>query len=201
LTTLGLAKFGSVSGLLAAGLFDLAQAELDSITLPATTPENAGLMCVLTMTHSMVATLDKRPGDAAAPMEAAAELAERLGEDDPLGFGFGPTSLRSRWISIALEEDEPERAMIIAEDVRPERLPFATRKAGYWVDYGRALARLRGRRDDAVRALRRAERIHPHRVHRDPLAREVLAELVPRSKQDAVGRELRGMAYRAGLLG
>jgi hypothetical protein len=36
-------------------------------------------------------------------------------------------------------------------------------------------------------------------VHRDPAARETLAELVARSKQDAVGRELRGMAYRAGL--
>ena len=29
----------------------------------------------------------------------------------------------------------------------------------YWVDYGRALARLRGRHDDAVMALLRAEKI------------------------------------------
>jgi hypothetical protein len=31
------------------------------------------------------------------------------------------------------------------------------------------------------------------------LTRSVLAELVGRAKRDAVGRELRGIAYRAGL--
>jgi hypothetical protein len=64
---------------------------------------------------------------------------------------------------------------------------------------GRALARVRGRYDDAVLAFRRAETIHPHRVQRDSFAREVLAELLVPSRRDAIGRELRGMAYRAGL--
>ena len=50
-----------------------------------------------------------------------------------------------------------------------------------------------------VIAFRRAEEIHPHRVQRDPFAREVLSELLLRSPRGAVGRELRGMAYRAGL--
>jgi hypothetical protein len=67
------------------------------------------------------------------------------------------------------------------------------------VDCGRALARVRARHDDAVLAFRRAESISPHHVHRSPLAREVLAELLTRARRDAVGRELRGMAYRAGL--
>lgn len=67
------------------------------------------------------------------------------------------------------------------------------------MDYGRLLARLRGRRNDAVRALRRAETISPNRVRRNPFARDTLAELVARSRDDALGRELRGMAYRAGL--
>jgi hypothetical protein len=50
-----------------------------------------------------------------------------------------------------------------------------------------------------VWALRRAELISPARVHRHPFTREILAELVARSQHNAVGRELRGMAYRAGL--
>ncbi|MGH3685778.1 MAG: hypothetical protein ACRDRU_00010 [Pseudonocardiaceae bacterium] len=54
---------------------------------------------------------------------------------------------------------------------------------------------MQGRHDDAVIAFRRAEKIHPHRVQRDPFAREVLAELLARSPRGAVGRELRGMAY------
>ncbi len=48
-------------------------------------------------------------------------------------------------------------------------------------------------------ALLRAEELHPTRVLRNPFARDMLAELVSRSRQDSIGRELRGMAYRAGL--
>jgi hypothetical protein len=50
-----------------------------------------------------------------------------------------------------------------------------------------------------VVALRRAELISPHRIQHGPVVREVLAELLARSRRDATGRELRGMAYRAGL--
>lgn len=78
-------------------------------------------------------------------------------------------------------------------------IPSPQRKAAYWADYGRALARLRGRRADAALALRRAELISPTRVHRHPFVRETLAELVSKARRDEVGRELRGMAYRAGL--
>ncbi|MDQ3155073.1 MAG: hypothetical protein M3R63_26175 [Actinomycetota bacterium] len=73
------------------------------------------------------------------------------------------------------------------------------RQATYWLDYGRALARLRGGRDQAVMALLRAEQLHPTRVHRNPFARDTVAELVMRSRQDAVGRDLRGLAHRMGL--
>jgi hypothetical protein len=62
-----------------------------------------------------------------------------------------------------------------------------------------ALAKVWSRRDQAALALRRAERISPPYLHRDTYARETLAELLAQSKQDAVGRELCGMAYRAGL--
>lgn len=48
-------------------------------------------------------------------------------------------------------------------------------------------------------ALRKAELISPARVQRHPFTREVLAELLVRSRRDALGMELRGVAYRAGL--
>jgi hypothetical protein len=48
-------------------------------------------------------------------------------------------------------------------------------------------------------AFRTAESLFPTRVQRDPIVREVLGELLTRSRRDAVGAELRGMAYRAGL--
>ncbi|MBV9011260.1 MAG: hypothetical protein JO272_04290 [Pseudonocardiales bacterium] len=48
-------------------------------------------------------------------------------------------------------------------------------------------------------ALRTAEDLFPTKVRRDPRIRDVIAELLARSRRDAVGRELGGMAYRAGL--
>jgi hypothetical protein len=83
--------------------------------------------------------------------------------------------------------------------MNPQAHGNRSRQAAYWADYGRALARMRGRHDDAVMALRRAELISPHRIQRGPVVREVLAELLTRSRQNAVGRELWGTAYRAGL--
>ena len=101
---------------------------------------------------------------------------------------------------LALEAGQPDQAVSVAQQVHPERHPFLANRAYYWVHYGRALARIRRRHDDAVVALRTAEDIFPTKVQRDPFVREVLAELVTRSRRDAVGRELRGMAFRAGLL-
>ncbi|MGH3888426.1 MAG: helix-turn-helix domain-containing protein [Pseudonocardiaceae bacterium] len=202
-TTLGAAMFVVADALLAGGAFQPGQAELDSITLPPTTADTAGLAGLVTATHALVAVLDGRPGDAAAPMEAAAELAERFGatgETDSLGFLFGPVDVGITRMWLALEADEPDQAAGIAQDVDPKRHPFPVNRAHYWVHYGRALARLRGRRDDAVLALRTAEDLFPTKVRRDPMVREVLAELLTRARRDAVGRELRGMAYRAGLL-
>ena len=102
-------------------------------------------------------------------------------------------------MSVAVEARDYPRAATVAECLQPELLPTATRRATYWVNYGRALARIQGREADAVRALRKAELISPARVQRHPFVRDVLAELVAHSRRDAVGRELRGMAYRAGL--
>jgi len=199
---LGVAAYGAVYALLNSGMFDLAQAELDSLTLPATTPDTAGLVGSLAITHAYVASVSKRSGDVAAPMETAAELAQRFREatgDDVFGFAFGPTDVGLYQMALALESGDPDQAVSIAMGVHPEQHPYATRRAAYWVDCGRGLARVRGRHDDAVMAFRRAESISPHHVHRSPMVREVLAELLAQSRRDAVGRELRGMAYRAGL--
>jgi hypothetical protein len=98
-----------------------------------------------------------------------------------------------------VEIGDHERAVSVAEGMNPQAHGNRSRQAAYWADYGRALARMRGRHDDAVMALRRAELISPHRIQRGPVVREVLAELLTRSRQNAVGRELWGTAYRAGL--
>jgi transcriptional regulator with XRE-family HTH domain len=196
---LGLATFGAANGLLAAGDFDIAQAELDSVTVPTDRSESMQLAGMLALSRSLVAAADKRPGDVDAPLDYAADLAAHTGDGNAYWLGFGPTNVGVWRIGVALEARDFAKATSIAEGLQPSLLPSAARQATYWANYGRALARIRGRQDDAVKALRKAELISPPRVQRHPFVREVLGELLVRSRRDVSGRELRGMAYRAGL--
>jgi hypothetical protein len=101
-------------------------------------------------------------------------------------------------MAVALEAGDHAGAASTARGFDPRLIPSPQRRAAYWSDFGRALARMRGRTSEAAAALRKAELISSARI-RHPWVRETLAELVSRSRRDSVGRELRGMAYRAGL--
>ena len=199
--THALATFGTAHGLLAAGAFDLARAQLEPALSAASTAtvEDVQLTGMLAFTRSLLAAAEGNGDDVTAPLAMAAELAERTGETNAYWFGFGPTNVGVWRMAVELEAGDYAQAAAVAEQLDPRRIPSPQRRAAYWADYGRALARIKARRDDAVWALRRAELISPARVHRHPFTRETLAELVARSRHDAVGRELRGMAYRAGL--
>jgi transcriptional regulator with XRE-family HTH domain len=200
-TTLAVAGFCVADALLLGGSFELGRAALDSLTLPPTTAETAGLVGSVAATHALAAVLSGRPGEVTSPMDAAAEVAERFGatgQTDSLGFVYGPANAGGDRMWLALEADDPDHAVSVARNVDPERHPFPVNRAYYWVHYGRALARL-ARHRDAVMALRTAEGIFPTAVRRNSGVREVLTELLARSRRDAVGHELRGMAYRAGL--
>ncbi len=198
--TLAVAAWGTSVALLTDRMLDLAQLELDSVVLPATTSATAGVLCGLNMTQALVAAVGKRAGEVDAPMETASELAQRFGAgDDRLGYVVGPAEVGVRRMVLALEAGDSDRAVSIGQGVRPQEISIVARKAGYWMAYGQALAWTRGRQNEAVRALRTAEQLFPERVLRNPFVRDVLAELLPWSRRDAVGRELRGMAFRAGL--
>ncbi len=197
----GLAVWGGLLVLVTAGAVDLARAELDSVSVPTRTPEGMQLEGQLALCRSYMAAVDSRPGDIDAPLEHAAELAQRSGEINAYGLGFGPEEI-GRWrMQAVLETGDPEQTVRIAETLRPETHPLRYAQARYWSYFGQALSRLRGRREDAVGAFRRAELISPHAVLRDPSAREVITYLLPRTRRDSpAGRELRGMADRARLL-
>jgi transcriptional regulator with XRE-family HTH domain len=200
-TMLGLAVFGDGLVLLADGEFELARAELDAVTVPTNTPESMQLAGMLALCRSLVAAADQRPADVEAALDHASELAERTGQGNAYWLGFGPTNVGFWRLAATVEAGDHERAVAVAEGLNPRAHPYRSRQAAYWMHYGRALARLRGRQDDAVLALRRSEMLYAPRMQRNPFVREVLGELLARSRRDAVGRELRGMAYRAGLPG
>ncbi|MGH3908059.1 MAG: XRE family transcriptional regulator, partial [Pseudonocardiaceae bacterium] len=197
----GLAVWGGLYVLATVGAVDLARDELDSVSVPTRTSEGMQLEGSLALCRSYLAAVDSRPGDVEAPLEYAAELAQRTGEINAYGLGFGPQDVGQWRMRAVLETGDHERVVRIAEDLRPATHLLRARQGDYWVTYGQGLARLRGRHEDAISAFRRAELISPHHVLRDPLTREVLAELLRRTSRDsAAGRELRGMARRAKLL-
>jgi transcriptional regulator with XRE-family HTH domain len=198
-TPAGLVAAASARVALAARAFDLALAELDAVTVPMDTPETMQLAGFLALRRSVVAAADGRPGEVEASLEHATYVAERIGEGNAYGLGFGPIKVGLYRMAGLLEMGDNEAAAGVAESLTPEAHVNRSGQADYWADYGRALARIRGRHQDAVMALRRAELISPHRIQRNPVICEVLAELLSRSRRDAVGCELRAMAYRAGL--
>ncbi len=200
--SMGLVTAAAARVALAKGAFDIAQAGLDAVTVPTNTPEMMQLAGFLALRRSVVAAADRRPGDVDAPLDYAAELATRTGEGNAYGLGFGPNLAGQFRMEAALEAGDHEQAVVIAEGLSPHLYSNQSGRANHWADYGQALARLRGRHDDAVRALRRAELISPHRIQRNPIVRDVLAVLLRQSRRGSpADQELRGMARRAGLLG
>ncbi len=180
--------------------FDLAQAEMNRVSVPTTSPELTQLAGEIALRRSFVAMTTSRPAEADAALTYAAELAQRTGEAHVSWQVFGPVDVGLWRMAAAREAGDPERAAVIAAGLHPGAQPNVVLRAHYWEQYARSLVRLRGRREDAARALRRAETILPHVVQRNPAARETLAELLAHTKRDdAMGRELRGMAFRAGL--
>jgi hypothetical protein len=152
------------------------------------------------LSRSLAAAAASRPAEVDAALDQASELAERTGQGNAYWMGFGPTNVGLWRMAVALESGDHEQAATVAESIHPDQHPSTERRATYWLDYGRALAGMRGKADDAIRALRTAETLHPTRVRRNPFARETVAELTRRARRDAGGRELRGMAYRMGIL-
>jgi transcriptional regulator with XRE-family HTH domain len=194
----GVVAWSTVLIMLNGGVFDLASRELDATTVPTDTNEGLQLDGMLALARSLVAASTNRPAEVSASLHHATEVAERTGQGDAFRLGFGPVNVGLWKMAVALESGEPDETVRVAEGLRPAEHPSRERRAAYWMDYGRALARVR-RRDDAARSLLRAEALFSMRALRNPFTRDTLAELVAHSKDDALGRQVRSMAYRAGL--
>lgn len=192
--SLGVVAFGTANGLIARGAFGMAGRALD-VMPEIGDPELDG---VLALSRCLLAAAQLRPGDVEAPLAMAGELAERAGERNDYWMSFGPSNVALWRVSVALEQGEHERAAELCEQVDLSALP-AGRQVTAYIGRARAVSQLPKRRGEAVLALRAAERISPDSVHRAPGVRRLLGELVTRTRDEALGRELRGLAYRAGV--
>ncbi len=86
----GLVAAASARVGLAAGAFHLAQAVLDAVTVPTNTSEMMQLAGFLALRRSVVAAADGQSADVDASVDYATDLAERTGESNAYGLGFGP---------------------------------------------------------------------------------------------------------------
>jgi transcriptional regulator with XRE-family HTH domain len=197
-TWLGLSGWCSSLVLLSGSAFDLARQRLDATSVPTDSSPGLQLNGMLALSRSLVSAADGHPAESSAALEHATELAARTGQRYTFQMGFGPINIGIWRVSAALECGDPDEAIRVAEGLDPQEHPYPQQRAAYWTDFGRALTQAR-RREDAARALLRAEKLQPTLVLRNPRVRESLVELVSRSKDDQLGRAIRAMAWRAGL--
>jgi hypothetical protein len=198
-TALGVALGGGLYVLIGVGNFELALAGLDALTVPTNTPESMQIAGTLALSRSLLAAVDSRPGDVEARSSWPWSSRNAPARATRTAMGFGPSNVGLWRMYGQLDVYDYEPAVHVGETLHPEAHFPRLVQADYWVNFGRALARVRRRREDAVMAFRRAEEISPQRLYRDPFATDVIAELLGRFQRDTVGRELRRMAYRAGL--
>jgi hypothetical protein len=156
---------------------------------------------MLHLTCALNAAALRRPDESTDHQAEAADVAARVGIGTNFGHQcFGLPNVGFWRVTLALERGEGGKVGELARDIDPTAVASASRRAGFYTDLGRGLATERSRRDDAVSALLTAERLAPQRVRANPFAREAVADLLRRVRRDtAIGRELRGMAYRMGI--
>lgn len=155
---------------------------------------------MLHLTCALNAAALTRYSESADHQTEAAEVAARVGDGSNFGNqNFGQTNLGFWRITLAVERGEGGKVAEIARHVDPTAVVSAARRSGFYTDLGRGLATERGRRGDAVAALRTAEQLAPQRVRANPYVRETVTDLLRQARRDSEGRELRGLAYRMGV--
>lgn len=179
----------------AAALATRAAEEMDRHTDAAGSLEMLGM---LHLTCAQTAYGSHEPQAAADRLTAAEELAGRTGETDTLSLFFGPTNVRFWKVSLEADAGDPGRAVEIARDTIPTRVPSPLRQSGFHAATARALARL-NRDEEAVRHLLTAERIAPERIRASTTVRETARGLIERARRAAGGAELRGFCERLSL--
>ena len=112
---------------------------------------------------------------------------------------FGTANVGVWRTAIAVEFSDPGKVLELARGVDVEAIPSPTRRAAFYIDVGRSMLKERATREAGLATLMRAEVLAPQRLRTDIFTREAVSDQLRRARRDAVGRELRGLAYRMGI--
>lgn len=162
-------------------------------------------VCVLgmiTLAAALAATVTYRYDAADHWLDEATELGTRTPDTPADNWGaFSATNIGVWRVALAAERGKGGRAMLdLAAKVDEQRLSGRRgRHAAFLADVGRGLAREPRTWDQAIRWLRRAEDVAPHKIRNNSSVRHTVEVLLGQAASAAVSLELRGMAARMGI--
>ncbi|GII85853.1 transcriptional regulator [Sphaerisporangium siamense] len=157
---------------------------------------------MLTLASALAATVAHNAGRADHWLAQADQLARRIPDTPGENWGAFSVSNVAVWrIALAVERGESGGTVLnLARHVDERRLAARSgRHSAFLADIGRALARERRTRGEAVQWLLRAERVAPHKIRNDVKVKETVAVMLEQGKGASLDRELRGMASRMGV--
>ncbi|MGQ5650643.1 helix-turn-helix domain-containing protein [Streptomyces sp. EKR5.2] len=150
---------------------------IDAVSAPATTPEVAARGAL----HMRAAVIAGRACDASAAvthLDEARDLADQVPEGIYRGTAFGPDSVRTHEVSVAvsLGDQHVSRALKVAGEWKPPMDLPAERRSGFYIELARAQL-WSGLADDAFESLKVARHIAPQHTREHPWVREDAATL------------------------
>lgn len=130
--------------------------------------------------------------------ERAAPLALRSGEHNVMWTVFGPTNVLLHQLSLEMEAGETSEALRIADHVDTSNVPSRERRFTFGLHIARCYAM---RREDTAVLLHLLdlEQVAPEDLSRSPVARDLVEQLVARSRPTYRPQAV-GLAERMGLL-
>jgi transcriptional regulator with XRE-family HTH domain len=203
---LGKAAFLRIHSLPKAGACDrtLVQAENAASELEpqAANPLGLQVLGMLELTAALSAAVAQDEARAQDWLDEAGRLAERVPEvPDESWMAFSAANVGVWSVAVGVERGYSGGAVLqLAEKVDEGKLAGKQgRRAAFFADVGRGLAREPRTQRDAIGWLRRAEDTAPQWIRNSPAVRGTVTYLLDRAITSAGGRELRGMAARMGV--
>lgn len=179
-----------------------AEKAADALESEARDDHGIQVLGMLTLAASLQACVLYRYDRAEHWLDQAAELAKRVPDTPAENWGAFSTTNVGVWrIALSVERGQTGGHLLeLAGKVDEANLEGRRgRHAAYLADVGRGLARDPRMRTDAIRWLRRAEDVAPHKIRNNAAVRETVAMMLTRAVKSAGGQELRGMAARMGV--
>ncbi|MFD7157978.1 helix-turn-helix domain-containing protein [Kribbella sp. NPDC059898] len=197
---LAAADYARAQALIGLGAYDRADAVARN-AISLLTPDTVTATEVYGMNVLVTAFCSEMAGeDPEAALREAEESAERIVPDNAFWLNFSRANVNLWRLGIALEAGDHVKAAEVAAEVPLADIPSKTRRLRFLIDHARALHGLRGRDDEVTHLLTKAEKMGSTRTRHNIWAREMVSEILMRSRRDAGGRELRGLADRMGML-